>query len=207
MSSSEDEEVFTVERILSHKTSKNGAVTYLVKWENYPLSESTWEPEENVFCREIISQYFRDPKPNLSRAKLVRDELLEQEKQKDREKIFEEDEKIMKRKSLRKPPVKVVKAALRAAKNAEDQENTKKFNQTPKIHQESRKDQTQNEGFDLKSFLKLGFTVSAVIVLIFIIIYGGDEFYINRYLLQQFRKDLPQSDRMGNSPPNLKNHQ
>ena len=38
--------MFDVERIISHK-KVDGNIFYLVKWEHYPNSENTWEPESN----------------------------------------------------------------------------------------------------------------------------------------------------------------
>jgi hypothetical protein len=41
-----DDKVYPVEKILDQATDANGIECYLVKWEGYPLLESTWEPEE-----------------------------------------------------------------------------------------------------------------------------------------------------------------
>lgn len=47
---------YTVEKILD-KRVRNGKTEYLLKWENYPASESTWEPEENFDSVEMIRQF------------------------------------------------------------------------------------------------------------------------------------------------------
>lgn len=40
-------EEYVVEQI-TDKRLKNGRTEYLVKWQGYPVSESTWEPIENL---------------------------------------------------------------------------------------------------------------------------------------------------------------
>jgi len=57
--SSFDSDIFIVESILKKKTSKN-KIFYLVKWEGYDVSESTWEPESNLLEKDVqklIKQY------------------------------------------------------------------------------------------------------------------------------------------------------
>ena len=40
----EGEEVYTIESILRHRKQGQG-YQYLIKWEGYPISDATWEPE------------------------------------------------------------------------------------------------------------------------------------------------------------------
>merc|ERR1719464_1493858 len=42
----DEEEIYAVERICSRRFFE-GKVQYLVKWENYPEADNTWEPIEN----------------------------------------------------------------------------------------------------------------------------------------------------------------
>lgn len=44
----DDETVFRAEKILKSRRKK-GKMPYLVKWFDFPMSESTWEPEESRF--------------------------------------------------------------------------------------------------------------------------------------------------------------
>uniref|UniRef100_A0A0K0DWF7 Chromo domain-containing protein n=1 Tax=Strongyloides stercoralis TaxID=6248 RepID=A0A0K0DWF7_STRER len=45
-------DIYVVEEILAKK-KENGATFYKVKWEGYPVSKSTWEPEKNISVRSI----------------------------------------------------------------------------------------------------------------------------------------------------------
>jgi len=53
---SDGEEEYSVEKILDKRT-RSGKTEYLIKWEGYPDSENTWEPEENLDCPEIIKAF------------------------------------------------------------------------------------------------------------------------------------------------------
>ena len=51
------EETYTVERIVAKKKFK-GKLKYLVKWENYPEEQNTWEPIENLAnVRDLIRNF------------------------------------------------------------------------------------------------------------------------------------------------------
>uniref|UniRef100_A0A0K0DJY4 Chromo domain-containing protein n=1 Tax=Angiostrongylus cantonensis TaxID=6313 RepID=A0A0K0DJY4_ANGCA len=53
------EDVFVVESVINKRKNKDGKVEYLLKWQGFPLEESTWEPEENVACHELIAEFER----------------------------------------------------------------------------------------------------------------------------------------------------
>ena len=51
------EGIFTVERILEKKLFK-GKVKYLIKWREFKVAESTWEPVENLTeCASMIEAF------------------------------------------------------------------------------------------------------------------------------------------------------
>ncbi|XP_018497220.1 uncharacterized protein LOC100908110 [Galendromus occidentalis] len=43
--------------------------------------------------------------------------------------------------------------------------------------------------FDVRAFLKLGFSVSALIVIVFILWGGSDQYYMNQFYLRRFSDD------------------
>lgn len=54
----DEEEVYVVERIVK-KRVRDGVIEYFLKWKDYPDSENTWEPKDNLDCPELIEEYER----------------------------------------------------------------------------------------------------------------------------------------------------
>ena len=52
-----EEEVYNMETILKHRQQGN-KYQFLIKWEGYPISEATWEPEDSFSDDgDILTQY------------------------------------------------------------------------------------------------------------------------------------------------------
>ncbi|KAI3383205.1 hypothetical protein SNEBB_005812 [Seison nebaliae] len=72
----EQKDVFIVDYI-QKKRLRKGKVEYLVKWKDWPLSDSTWEPAKNIFDYRLIDE-FNDRKQNEIKSKKKEEELYEE---------------------------------------------------------------------------------------------------------------------------------
>lgn len=58
-------EEYEVEDIIGKRTTQKGQTQYLIKWEGYPVDESTWEPAENLNkIKSLIRLYEENIKKN-----------------------------------------------------------------------------------------------------------------------------------------------
>lgn len=57
----EEEEVFSVEKIVS-KRVVGGKTQYYLKWKGYDSDENTWEPEENLDCQDLLKEFNKKTK-------------------------------------------------------------------------------------------------------------------------------------------------
>ena len=57
-------DIYFVETILDHRQGKQG-YEYLIKWQNFPTSDNSWEPEKNLLtCDGLVRQYWSYRKAN-----------------------------------------------------------------------------------------------------------------------------------------------
>lgn len=87
-----DRDIYFVEKILADKLM-DGKVVYLVKWANYPIDESTWEPAENILEKTVITVYENSKKSNQSGFELMETQPVPE----DENSISEASEKLVKK--------------------------------------------------------------------------------------------------------------
>ena len=59
---SDNDEEYSVEKIVDKRQSSDGDIEYLLKWKGFSDKYNTWEPKRNLFCDDIIEIFEKDYK-------------------------------------------------------------------------------------------------------------------------------------------------
>uniref|UniRef100_A0A6G1SL61 Chromobox 7 n=1 Tax=Aceria tosichella TaxID=561515 RepID=A0A6G1SL61_9ACAR len=69
---SQGQDIYICEKILKKRISK-GIPLYLIKWKDYPMKASTWEPKENILDPQLLTSFEKELKrKKLNKKKLKR---------------------------------------------------------------------------------------------------------------------------------------
>ena len=117
-----DNDIYYIERILD-KRKVNGKYEYKIKWEGYPLNQSTWEPLENLqTAMELVNEF---------------DKVYEQQ---NKNKNESKNNSYLKKKRLLKKEVK------KEEKGKEEIEQKEEKNENIPVEEEKKSDNENNNG-------------------------------------------------------------
>ena len=117
-----DNDIYYIERILD-KRKVNGKYEYKIKWEGYPLNQSTWEPLENLqTAMELVNEF---------------DKVYEQQ---NKDKNESKNNSYLKKKRLLKKEVK------NEEKGKEEIEQKEEKNENTPVEEEKKSNNENNNG-------------------------------------------------------------
>lgn len=98
-SEDDDDVEYEVERIIEAQYKRNGQREYLVRWKGFSAKDDTWEPEDNLHCKDLIAAFNEKHKSKKAPAKALRADR----KQPERLNIVERGHKTSKRNAGKAP--------------------------------------------------------------------------------------------------------
>ena len=122
----EEEKEYTVDKVIDKRISKNGNIEYLLKWKGYGDEDNTWEPKENLDCKNLMKDYEDMCKAEQAKKKAAGQKRnLEMAIQKQSFKSLEVLKTEMPKKPVQKPSVShaYTDTLMKALKNGEKADN------------------------------------------------------------------------------------
>lgn len=77
-----DNKIYEVEKILNKKVV-DGKTYYLLKWQDYLESDSTWEVDTNVLCSELIEDFENRKQQQLKRKIVDKADAIQPKRKKE----------------------------------------------------------------------------------------------------------------------------
>ena len=77
---SEDEEEYSVEKIIDKSFDTYGNISYFIKWKGYDDKDNTWEPIGNLYCQDLIEEFEKKYVPkNIERNGMKKESQIKTE--------------------------------------------------------------------------------------------------------------------------------